>query len=472
MKTYIDGLSRLCKPNRQAYIRVRILRVLPLLLLLFLFSACDNFVDTDTPTSQLSQQQVFQDLETANAAMVAVYSNMRDAGLATGGFGGLTYKLGLYADELDNYEQMGINYYYSNALFSANDGVLDTWSQAYSQIYVANAVIEGLSSSTAIPEHERNKLIGEALFVRAFIHFYLTNLYGQVPYVSSTDYRVNSVIPKSTVSLMAAYIINDLEKAVDLLPQSYVAERIRPNRYAAYALLARVFLYEGRWAEASDAASAVIGDNQHVMAALDQAFQKDSPETLWQFKTEGNSTLEGQLLIFTSGPPPQVALSEGLINHFEAGDQRKEKWVNAVTDGTKIWYHAYKYKENGNTGTSGEYSVMLRLAEQYLIRAEARARQGEIIGAQQDLNVIRSRAGLDDTAAVTVEQLIEAIQKERRSEFFTEMGHRFFDLKRTGTIDAVLGLAKTGWNAEDKLWPIPSTDLRANPNLEPQNPGY
>ena len=114
----------------------------------------------------------------------------------------------------------------------------------------------------------------------------------------------------------------------------------------------------------------------------------------------------------------------------------------------------------------------MRLSEQYLIRAEARAQQGDFIGAKDDLNTIRHLAGLGDTTASTQQELLTAILQERRVEFFTEGGHRFFDLKRTYELDSALSALKPGWNSTDALLPFPESELLLNPNLNPQNPGY
>ena len=84
---------------------------------------------------------------------------------------------------------------------------------------------------------------------------------------------------------------------------------------------------------------------------------------------------------------------------------------------------------------------------------------------------MRNTAGLSDTPAITADEIIAAVLQERRFELFTEYGHRFFDLKRSGALDTVLPLVKSGWNSTDQLWPIPETELLANPNLT-QNPGY
>ena len=115
--------------------------------------------------------------------------------------------------------------------------------------------------------------------------------------------------------------------------------------------------------------------------------------------------------------------------------------------------------------------MVIRLAEQYLIRAEARAQQNKLGEAKTDLDVLRNRAGLPGTTASTQSQILNAVLHERQVELFSEMGHRWIDLKRTGQIDAILSVEKTGWNTNASLYPIQLSQLEANLNLK-QNPGY
>ena len=116
--------------------------------------------------------------------------------------------------------------------------------------------------------------------------------------------------------------------------------------------------------------------------------------------------------------------------------------------------------------------MVLRLAEQYLIRAEARAQQNNISGAQSDVNVIRNRAGLANTTATTQGTLLSAIEHERQIELFAEWGHRWMDLKRTNRADAILGpLKSSNWQSSDVLFPIPLTQIQNDPNFT-QNSGY
>jgi len=450
--------------------------VLSIMLLLNLIS-CDSFVDVETPNSQLTGVTVFEDRTTANAALIAIYAKLRNSGMLAGNANGSSVCLGLYADELTYYGATDDNtsFIFNNTMLATTAIASQLWNESYQQIYSANAVIYGCENSTGLSTTDKNQFIGEALFVRALVHSYLTNLYGDVPYITTTDYEVNRLVSRMPTSELYTNIIADLQQAIALLPEAYVApERVRPNRSTASALLARVYLYNGNWAEASNAASAVLNNAEYVWETdIDKIFLKDCTATIWQFSPNlvGNNADEGSVFVFQTGPPPFVGLREELYTSFANDDLRKSHWIASVTDGTNTWYHANKYKQNTNTGTSVEYSIVFRLAEQYLIRAEARARQGELSNAKQDLDMVRSLAGLPNTTANSEAEIIEAVQQERRFELFTEYGHRFFDLKRNGTLNTVLPVVKLGWNSTDVHWPIPETELLANPNLT-QNLGY
>ena len=441
-------------------------------------TACDDFVEVDQPNSQLTNTAVFENTTTANAAVADVYAQIRENGAASGRLFGLSCLLGTYTDELVSYESGSYSTadFYNNTLLASNSFISQEWNGTYNQIYAANAIIEGVEKSAYLPQQDKDQLTGEALFLRAFLHFGLVNTFGDIPYVTSTDYITNSTVTRLPKAAVYQNIISDLENAITLLPEQYLQPtRTRACKKVAQALLSRVYLYNGDNAEAADMASAVINDDADFIweADLDKVFLKESTATIWQLEsgTSGGNTYEGSTFIFLAGPPNTIALSDNFISQFEAGDLRRTHWVKEVTDGVSTWYHPYKYKQDVASGSSMEYSVILRLAEQYLIRAEARARQGELVSSKDDIDKIRINAGLPQTTATTQGELLDAILQERRSELFTEHGHRFFDLKRFGKLDEVLS-SKIGWNQTDQLWPLPQSELRANPFLSPQNPGY
>lgn len=435
---------------------------------------CDDFVEVELPNSQLTADAVFEDQATANAAMTEIYAKIRAYGVLTGSTFGLGLQLGIYADELDFYGNESLNLFYNNSLIASNPDIKSLWDTSYNQIYAANAVIEGVENSVNLSITERAQLKGEALFVRTLIHFYLANVFGDIPYITTTNYELNRKVVRIDVNEVYELIKQDLEQAIQILPDDYLSfNRTRPNKYAAHALLARVNLYAGLWEEALNEASIIINNTQlYVYEDLSSMFLKESKSTIWQIDPgyEGGNASESSTYNFTSGPPSLVALTTNFMDAFSINDQRKALWTNSITDGTTTWVHPFKYKYY--TGASVEYSIIFRLSEMYLIRAEARAQSGDLSGAKEDLNSIRIKAGLENTDAITKDEILNAILKERRLELFTEFGHRFFDLKRFNKIQSVLSEVKSGWDASDILFPIPETELNLNPNLLPQNPGY
>lgn len=441
-------------------------------------NSCDSFVAVDLPNSQLTTASVFEDKATASAALVDIYNKIRENGLLTGNSSGISNQLGNYTDELVCYGSSASApfEFYNNTLVATNANVAAIWSTSYNQIYATNSVLEGVEKAQTLQMEDRNQLLGEALFTRSLLHFYLMNLFGEIPYITTTDYLQNSSAKRISQTESYNKLKLDLTQAIALLSENYIsAEKVRPNKYTAIALLARVDLYSEDWTAAAENATKIINNTAlYQPTTLNKVFLKNSTTTIWQLMPSivGRNTNEGATFIFTSGPPPLVAISSALINTFSNADLRKSTWTKAVTNGSTTWYHAYKYKEDQNTSTSLEYSIIFRLAEQFLIRAEAKAHLNDIDGATADLNTIRNQAGLTNTTATTANELIEAILEERRLELFTELGHRFFDLKRTNKLDATLSGSKLGWDAKDQLWPIPATEIRVNPNLKPQNSGY
>ncbi|MBF4491491.1 RagB/SusD family nutrient uptake outer membrane protein [Flavobacterium sp. MR2016-29] len=450
-----------------------------LALVVFFMNSCDSFVEVDLPKSQLTSTTVFEDYATATAALTDIYSKIRDKGILTGSNTGISNQLGNYTDEIVCYGTPTNPSlpFYNNQLLATTPTITEYWNSTYNQIYAANSIIEGVTANTKLSAENINQLEGEALFIRALLHFYLTNLFGEVPYIKQTDYKKNSVALRMSSEEFYQNIMQDLAKAIELLPNNYSStERIRPNRLVAKTLLARVYLYRKLYAQAENEASSILNQTTlfNLEANTNNVFLIGSKETIWQLKSAaaGRNTLEATVFIFKSGPPPLVALSNTLVNTFSTQDQRKTNWIKNVTNGTTIWYHAFKYKEQNPTAKSLEYSIVFRLAEQYLIRSEARAHLGDLIGAKEDLDKIRNRAGLGNTDAQTQDEILKAVLQERRWEFFTEHGHRFFDLKRLNQIDQKLSAVKIGWNTTDILLPLPQSELSANPNLLPQNQGY
>lgn len=448
-----------------------------MLLLAFWLYGCESFTEVDTPQSQLTSPAVFENAATANAAMSDIYARLREDGMVTGALGGLSSLMGNYSDELHFFgSNTDIGQFNNHTIVASNSLIASLWNGTYGEIYAANGMMEGLANATAITTEDKNRLTGEALFIRAYLHFYLVNVFGDVPYVTTTEYQTNTTIFKTPQEQVWQNIIADLTAAENLLPETYpTQEKVRINKGVATAMLARVYLYTQQWADAAEKASEAISNPLYTWEDNPaNEFLRDSPAIIWALHpgNPGLNTKDARTFVFSSGPPIKPSLSNGFINAFENGDLRRTLWVKTVTNGNDSWYCSYKYKKTLGTGTSQEYTILFRLAEQYLIRAEAYVHTGNLTGAQDDINKVRNRAGLGNTTANTTEDLLIAIAQERRVELFTEQGHRWFDLKRTGKAAAVLSPIKPAWQNTQVVLPIPQTELLLNQNLLPQNPGY
>lgn len=438
----------------------------------FIFS-CDEFVEVPHPITELGTPAVFNNDAGAQAAMDGIYVKIMD-NLGHFANKNTTLFAGLSADEFVNRStDLTQIEFYENALTPANSSITGLWRDAYTSIYRVNAVLEALKSSGSISENVENQLTGEALFVRAFCHFYLVNFFGAVPYITSTDYQKNSEAAPLAVNEIYQHIISDLKKARSFLTPDYsyaAGLRIRPNYYAATALLARVYLYTKNWAEAETMATEVIAETGlfELVNDLNKVFLANSKEAIWQLQPviSGLNTIEGYS--FTCCVNTNFSLSTSLTDTFSIEDKRRGTWIGETTSGSETLYFPYKYQVLFADDYI-EYYMILRLAEQYLIRAEARTQQNNMVGALNDLNSIRNRAGLDSFTGNSKEAVLEAIYTERQRELFAEWGHRWFDLKRSGNLQALEN--KPGWEATDTLYPIPKSELLLNTNLT-QNPGY
>jgi len=463
---------------------------LKMLLLVCIFSvySCKKLVDVKPPSNQLTSGNVFKDNSTAAAVLTGVYNRMSGYSFATGA-ASLSLRGGLSADELtlwDGANNPELSQYYRNALLSTNPTF---WSELFNYVHTTNVTLEKITASPNLTPAVARQLIGEAKFIRAFCNFYLVNLFGDVPIVLTSDYKINNAIARSSQDKVYQQIVADLKDARDLLSENYRAadaisptqERVRPTKWAATAMLARVYLYIGKWAEAEEEASALINNTQlfTLTPALKDVFLANSSETIWQLMpVDPNlNTADGNVFILTAGPNEwanYVFLSNQVLAAFEDGDHRRSEWVGVDSSTGTQYYYPLKYKIAFGRPLV-EYLMVLRLTEQYMIRAEARTEQGKISEAAADLNIVRNRAELPGTTATTNDQLRAAIAHERQVEFFTEWGHRWFDLKRTGGISAIMRTvtpAKGGaWNDNRQWFPLWLDDLKADPNLD-QNPGY
>lgn len=463
-----------------------------LLMLTVLLFSCNKFVETDIPANKIEAEKAFASNQTAASVLTRILSDISYSTSTSGNFG-LSLMSGLMADELKNYEPTHAyaQEHYMNNVQSRNALFWDQW---YQFIYRTNDVLQLLPLSNNVSADVKNQLLGEARFLRAFFYFYLVNYFGDVPLITTTDFNISRLQGRAPVNEVYKLIIEDIKEAIILLNDEYLAanvidmdmERLRPNKAAAHALLARVYLYTENWPGAEAEATTVINDPRYMLSSPEEVFLRYSEEAIFQLQPlkNGYNTEEGMSYILVGPPDAQspAAITEELHEIFEPQDLRLQQWISEIDiDGT-IFYMPYKYKIGRNVPYPQpelkEYLMVLRLGEQYLIRAEARAQQSNYTGAESaesDINIIRDRAGLDPLVFMGMPESLAAIELERRKELFTEWGHRWLDLKRTGRVDevmeAVSAIKGSTWQTTKKLYPIPMLDVQNAPNIK-QNPGY
>lgn len=468
---------------------------------LFSVMSCKKLVQAPVPTTSIAADNVYLSDATAAAVLTGIYQKVSSLNTnSPGGVSSLTLYAGLSADEFSLWNgvtNLTAIAHYQNQLTGTPGTNYGSayWSTFYPYLFTCNDAIAGLTASTSLSQAVKQQALGEAEFMRAFFYFYLVNLYDNIPLVLTTDPKINASMSQASKVQVYQQIVTDLQSAQTLLSTNYLdgtlvnttADRVRPTKWAATALLARVYLYTNNWAGADSAASVLINNTSLFgLSSLSNAFLRASlgnNEAIWQLQpvsTAGttNTWDAYNFIIGASGPDKGTNfgayLSSSLMNSFEPNDQRTQNWIGNTTFGGVTYYYPYKYKLT--TGAVKEHLMILRLAEQYLIRAEARVNEGNIGGAQTDLNTIRARAGLPATTDSTQAALLADILHERRVELFAELGHRWLDLKRTGAIDSTMTAAdpqknNSVWQSYQQSYPISASDIQYDPNLK-QNPGY
>lgn len=451
-------------------------KVTYILLLLLPFTSCKKFLEVQ-PQLQVDQEQAIINAGTAATAANGLFNLLSANNYYGSNFPALSY---LSAGDIQWSGSQGDPSEITKHLTSATNGyVQSAWTAIYKTILQANVIIDKVPGVTdpALNTTLKNQYLGEAYFVRALAYFDLARGWGGVqlilkPTYVSTD---NSSIPRSSLADTYAQVLKDLNTAETLVPAGI--NRNRVTLRTVQALKARFYLYQKNWPLAEQFATSVINDNAN--------FTLVTPYSAF-FANNATNTNESvfELAYTTSNtnghsnwwlPPalggrrewsPNNALVT-LLNDPTIGGNRKDLIAQTAPPGN-LWYGKLYYRNP--LGTDPAY--VIRIADLYLIRSEARAYQGNLIGAnsaQSDLNAVRSRAGILPSTAATLPDILLALEKERQVEFPFETD-RWFNLVRTDRAQAVLGLP-------DKhlyLFPIPFNETLVDPQLAGanRNAGY
>lgn len=464
--------------------------------------------------SSLSPAQALDNVAGVQGAVLSAYRRLHEFDM----YGQNSMMVG---DALaDNFEIVNRTGRYEQEVVNAVGTFANRWSVAYRAINDANYVLKYLpllninlvpSTATLTSQRVLDQLKGEALFVRALAYSELLRIYAYEPGKEVNGFNLGVIIrttptesvtdadlrSRSTNLECYQLVESDLLEAINLLmtpteqttsgawPASLgaITNPFRANRAAALGLLARVYLYWGRYADAdtrATAALALLANPLPVAAASyvgswsatthpESIFELEIRPTDWSGVDGPNNSLASITTNLVSGFQYVAAGSVELINAHEAGDVRANVFVNTAATLNKP--QARKWP--GEKGSGVENVPIIRKAEMYLIQAEARARQGgNDAGAQTAINTLRTNRGLAATT-LTGAGLIDLIMNERRVELAFE-GHRWFDLKRNGMAipkTAASGVATLPYNDFRILQQIPISQVLLNPNLV-QNPGY
>ena len=432
--------------------------------------SCSKFLDVQ-PEQQVDDSQAITNAGSAETAVNGLYNLLGSDGYYGSNFPSLSY---LSGGDIQWTGSQSAPQQIANRQLSADNGnVSSSWAAIYRTILSANYIIDAIPplSDPLFTQVKKDQLTGEAYFVRALSYFDLARGWGGVQLIL-TPTRLpgdHSGIKRSSLADTYAQVLGDLNKAAQLLPLT--TNRNRATRKTAWALKARYFLYRAQWDSATVYATKVIDDAaNYKLAKPYNAF----------FANNAVATTESILEIaysvsFKNGhfnwwlPPALGGRREWapngqlvtLLNDPAVGGNRNSLIGQTAPPGN-LWYGKLYYRTP--TGTDPAY--LIRIAELYLIRAEARAKSGELIKALEDLNAIRDRAGLSIFTEATQAEIILSVEQERRLEFAFE-GDRWFDLVRTGRVATVLGVT----DKNRQVFPIPADELLADKSLEP-NPGY
>lgn len=437
-----------------------------LMMVSLMLGSCTKVLDVE-PTASISNDVAIKNKVGVERAVIGSYTSLQ----ATGLYGRNRVIIGDLA--ADNLTWTGTTQEYlqieNNDVLAENLIIDGVWSAAYDGLNRVNNVLAAMGRVTDLSDTERAKYEGEALFMRALFHYNLVTMFGGVPIKTAPTADISNIDQaKNTPEDVYLQVIADLISAEAKLPATNTAGRA--NKFAASALLARVYL--NRYQNTGDASYAtlaiqkadkVLTEGGYGLANPYSAlYEGGSNEIIFEivFDAQNKNRLAEYFFPRSLAGRYEIAPTALLVQSYEAGDKRLAASISTDGEG-KLYCKKYEQLAAGSDGV-----IVLRLAEMYLIKAEALAYTDGNIGAIQDnINPIRGRAGLLSTTANTYPALKLAIENERRHEFAFE-GHRWFDLVRTKRATTLLGI-----DEDHTLFPIPLSEMQTN-KLMKQNFGY
>ncbi len=438
------------------------------LFLLLITASCRQFLDVK-PLESISDAETITDQNSALTALRGVYSALADGSYYGTSLQSIGYLSG------DNVQWTGsqsqVQEFINHKVNADNSTIAGVWNAIYRTINRANNVLAKVPASTdpALTTALKNQYLGEAYTIRALAYFDLARTFGGVPLITNPTIKPtdNVGIKRSSQTETYAQALRDLEAAEPLLPTT--VDRYRVTQKTVFALKSRYYLYQKDYAKAEDYATRLITDatNYKLLKPYSAFFAGDvrgTTESVFELFYNGTTEVNGhrnQWQSQTNGGTRQWAPNDALVALLNNPAIGGTRGTLVAKDNQNRWYGNLYYRNPASDPT-----YIFRIAEAYLIRAEARAQQAKLTDALADLNAVRDRAGLAAATATTKEAALLAIENERRVEFALEP-HRWFDLVRTDRAKDVLNVT----DPRRYLLPIPVQQLLSDSVLE-QNPGY
>lgn len=442
-------------------------------------SSCGDLLELDPP-SAIVATNFWKTAGDAEAGLTNAYHFMQNS--MTQNF--ITVPLVLADDSRAN---SGGNFTRHEAFVatSVHGNVLDHWRDVYQAVHGADDVLANVPAITD-PALQKDRVLGEAYFLRGWAFFQLTRNWGKVPLPlepsksSAQDFNIE----RSEVPEVYAQIIKDLKGAEKLLPEMHPKNnRARPAKGSARAWLAKVYLQQPQpdYALALAECEKVMADPQYKLvpgANFGDIFavgKQNTSETIFEMSFRPSTATEGHGLdaetVQYTGSSFRLRPHQKIIDAFKArtGDLRAAASLGTFNNNAYIRKYEQGPPGSSNRGTQTSNIVYLRLADIILLRAECLNELGKTAEAIPYLDQIRTRAGLAPTTATTQAQVRQAIRDERFLELAFEP-HRWYDLIRWNiAVGTVPNLTEA--NRDRILWPVPARELDLNPNLD-QNPSY
>lgn len=445
--------------------------IVKLILPALLLGSCDDVLEPK-PVDLLTDDIVLNEAKDVPTVEIGLYEAFRVVQPATVIAGDFTADMLIHNGTFTQYRELG-----TKRITSANASAATLWGSIYNTAYIANFLIERLPGVPGVRSADRDRVLATAHFLRGYAYFVGVHTFGDIPKVLTTSIEANRDIPRTSRDEMLDLVLEDYTFALGKLPEEPVNAGFA-GEYAVRAALARFHLYSQNWAEAEQYATEVINSELY---ALEPEFSNVVNN---DFTTEAIFEMG-----YTLSDDPGTNSSIGLNNLFVGRREiipSNQTIVALASDASGDRFSSISFNPDHLVGNDNGWSVakygtadednnnvvVFRLAEMYLIRAEARTQLGNVTGAQSDINVLRVRANAPEITAQSQTQMLSTIEEERRYELAFE-GHRWYDLVRTGRADAIMSSFNANWQSTYNLWPIPQREIQNNPSLVGhQNPGY